>query len=175
MKSTRMLSLVAVVVLATFSSHVEAVTPIQKVIEMLGEMAAKGKQEKHDEVVRFASFKRFCEGTIADKERSIEEANAQIEQLNADIAKADADVDQLGKEVAALDASIAGWEADRANATAVREGENADYAASHKDYSESVSALERAVSVLRSQNFDRAQATPAPTPEFMRRSAISPK
>merc|ERR1719443_2671252 len=44
-------------------------------------------------------------------------------------------------------------------ATKVREIEKADYDATHKDYSESVDALERAIAVLKKQNYDRKQAS----------------
>merc|ERR1719183_95612 len=96
------------------------VTPIQKVIEMLGDMMAKGKQEKHEEEVMMAEFKANCEATQKAMTTSIETAAAAIEQLNADILAAEADVDRLGEEIAALEQEVATAEADLATATAVR-------------------------------------------------------
>jgi len=37
-----------------------SVTPIQKVLTLLGDMLAKGKQEKEDEATKFASFEQWC-------------------------------------------------------------------------------------------------------------------
>merc|ERR1719478_1383404 len=76
------------------------VTPIQKVIEMLGDMMAKGKQEKHEEEVMMAEFKANCEATNKAMTKSIDTAAAAIEQLNADILTAQADVDRLSEEIA---------------------------------------------------------------------------
>jgi hypothetical protein len=41
------------------------VTPVQKVVELLGGMLEKGKKEKHDEQVQFAAYKQFCDDTTA--------------------------------------------------------------------------------------------------------------
>jgi uncharacterized coiled-coil DUF342 family protein len=139
-------------------AHASAVTPIQKVIQMLGEMASKGKKEKNVEEVEFAKFKTWCEDVISDKTKSIEDAAAAIEQLNADILKAESDAKVLGEEIDALTADVATHEADLANATAIREKEKADYEAAHADYSESIDAIERAIAVLKQRAGDIPQS-----------------
>merc|ERR1719391_763776 len=77
-----------------------AVTPVQKVIELLQNMGAKGKQEKHEEQVQFAAYKQFCDDTSVDKKRMITEAEENIEVLKADIAKHHSDAARLTKEIA---------------------------------------------------------------------------
>merc|ERR1719160_825466 len=64
-----------------------AVIPVQKVIQLLDGMIAKGKKEKHAEQVQFAAYKQFCDDTSAGKQKSIKQANEQIEVLKADIEK----------------------------------------------------------------------------------------
>ena len=59
------------------------VTPVQKVIQLLEGMSAKGKAEKHDEQVQFAAYKQFCDDTTVEKKRAIAEANEKIDMLNA--------------------------------------------------------------------------------------------
>merc|ERR1719359_755473 len=54
---------------------------------------------------------------------------------------------------------IASWEGDKDEATALRRQEHADYEATHKDYSESIDALERAINVLKKQDYNRVQAS----------------
>merc|ERR1719316_240396 len=103
------------------------VTPIQKVLEMMGQALAKGKKEKNEEEVEFAKFKAFCEDVLSDKTEAIEEAAKKIEQLNADIAKAESDAKVLGDEIDAHNADVAQWEEDLATATKLRESEKADY------------------------------------------------
>jgi hypothetical protein len=134
------------------------VTPVQKVIELLEGMLAKGKKEKHEEQVQFAAYKQFCDDTSVEKKRAISEAEEQMEKLNADISKATADAARLGREVAKHDADIATFQGDKKAATSVREMEKGDYQAMHQDYSESVDALERAITVLKKQAYDRKQA-----------------
>merc|ERR1719413_291908 len=89
-------------ILAVFSVQaVEVgVTPVQKVIQLLDGMLAKGKAEKHDEQVQFAAYKEFCDDTSGEKTRAIDEGNSAIEKLKADISKASSDAKALGKEVA---------------------------------------------------------------------------
>merc|ERR1719214_518217 len=108
---------------ATGSGAFLQVTPIQKVIEMLGEMAAKGKKEKNIEEVEFSKFKTWCEDVISDKTKDIAEAAAAIEQLNADILKAESDAKVLGEEIDAHTADVASYEKELADATAIREQE----------------------------------------------------
>merc|ERR1719512_450842 len=135
------------------------VTPVQKVVQLLEGMSAKGKKEKHDEQVQFAAYKQFCDDTSVEKKRAIEEAEETIEVLTADIEKYTADAARLTKEIAGHDEDISVWNGDEKAATKVRNIEKADYDAMHKDFSESISALERAIAVLKKQAYDRKQAS----------------
>merc|ERR1719443_2236375 len=83
------------------------VTPIQKVIEMMDGMLAKGKKEKHEEEVEFAKFQEWCDNVRADKTRSIKELGDEIMQLSADIDAAEADAETLGEEIAQLEKETA--------------------------------------------------------------------
>merc|ERR1719169_13577 len=135
------------------------VTPVQKVIALMEGMLGKGKKEKHEEQVQFASYKQFCDDTSVEKQRAIAEAEETIATLKADIQKYTADAAQLTKEIAELDEDISIWNGDIKAATNVREIEKADYDATHKDYSESIDALTRAIAVLKKQDYDRKQAS----------------
>merc|ERR1719486_1500814 len=104
----RPIFLLGLVVAVAARSHV---TPLQKVKEMLGGMAAKGKAEKHAEEVEFAEFHQLCDSTRAQKTKSIADAAAQITQLSADIDKANADAEGLAEEVAELEQEIATMQA----------------------------------------------------------------
>merc|ERR1719437_221831 len=135
------------------------VTPVQKVIQLLDGMLAKGKAEKHDEQVQFAAYKQFCDDTSVEKTRAISEAEEEIEVLKADIQKYATDSATLTKEIAGHDEDISVWTGDSKAATKVREIEKTDYDNLHKDYSESVDALERAIAILKKQAYDRTQAS----------------
>merc|ERR1719502_2270946 len=140
--------------LLTLSSFLPAavgseVTPVQKVIQLMEGMLAKGQKEKHDEQVQFAAYKQFCDNTSVEKKRAIAEANERIDVLKADIQSATAKAAKLTKEIAELDEDISIWQGDIKAATKVRQIEKADYDTTHKDYSESVDALQRAIAVLK--------------------------
>merc|ERR1719181_325123 len=137
-------------------------TPVQKVIELMEGMMAKGKEEKQAELVQFSEYKMFCENTKAAKETAISEANEQIDLLKADIEKYTAEAAALGEEVAALDSDISVWTGDVKAATKVRAIEKADFDKMHLDYSQSVDALTMAIQVLKDQAYDRAQAGAEP-------------
>jgi len=135
------------------------VTPVQKVLGLLGGMVEKGKTEKHEEQVQFAAYKQFCEDTTTEKKRAIAEANERIEELKANIGKYAADAARLKREIGQHDADIATWKGDETAATKVRNIERGDYDKLHQDYSESVDALQRAIQVLRSWGSDRRQGS----------------
>jgi len=159
MKSVGAAVVLCVLVVAQATNDVQSVTPVQKVVQLLEGMLAKGKEEKHGEQVQFAAFKQFCDDTSVEKKRAIEEAAETIDMLKADIAKYTSDVATLGKEIAGHDEDISVWSGDKKAATMVREIEKADYDALHKDYSESVDALQRAIAVLKKMSHNRPQSS----------------
>mmetsp|Transcript_74570 Transcript_74570/g.129335 ORF Transcript_74570/g.129335 Transcript_74570/m.129335 type:complete len:670 (-) Transcript_74570:79-2088(-) len=135
------------------------VTPVQKVIQLMEGMLAKGKEEKHDEQTQFAAYKQFCDDTSEAKASSIEKAGLTIEVLKADIAKHAASAAELAQAIAGHEEDIAVWEGDIGAATKVRSIEKADFDKMNLDYSESVDALERAIAVLKKEAYDRKQAS----------------
>jgi len=135
----------------------EAVTPVQKVIELLDDMVEKGNQEKQDEQVQFAKFKTFCDGTVASKQRAIEESNERMETLSADIEKFGSMAERLSKEIAQHDSDISTWEGDLTAATKVREIENTDYLATSKDYDGSIDAIDEGIAIISAQQKDVEQ------------------
>lgn len=134
------------------------VTPVQKVLQLMTGLLEKGEAEKKQERVQFAAYKQFCEDTRESKEKSIKKATEQIEMLKADIESYAATADKMAGNIAEHDEDISVWTGDMKAATGVRDIESADYTATMKDYSESIDALERAIQVLKKQDYNRAQA-----------------
>eukprot|EP00746_Dinoflagellata_sp_MGD_P161980 gnl/MRDRNA2_/MRDRNA2_89339_c0_seq1.p1 gnl/MRDRNA2_/MRDRNA2_89339_c0~~gnl/MRDRNA2_/MRDRNA2_89339_c0_seq1.p1 ORF type:complete len:675 (+),score=238.87 gnl/MRDRNA2_/MRDRNA2_89339_c0_seq1:72-2096(+) len=154
-----MLTLVMMASVAHTTGLREKVTPVQKVLEMLQGMLEKGKKGKHEEQVQYAAYRQFCDGTTVEKQKAIKEANEMIEMLKADIQQFEADAELLTKEIGVHQEDLAVLSGDMKAATKAREIERVDYDKTHQDYSESVDALERAITVLKKQNFDRTQAS----------------
>jgi hypothetical protein len=125
------------------------VTPVQKVITLLSDMLTKGNEEKHSEQVQYASYRQFCDDTIAEKQRLISSTTETIAMLKADIQKLTSDAELLTEEISGHDADIAAWEGDVKASAKVREIERADYITTHDDYSETIDALQRATATLK--------------------------
>jgi len=148
--------------LASFSADAyelrAGMSPIQKVVQLMQDMMAKGKQAKQDEEVKFAAYRQFCEGTAKEKAQAIADGNAEIEELQAAIQKAESDASVLAEEIAGLDTDIAGWEASVKKLDENRAADRADFEVTLRDYEESLSALERAIITLKKKSGDTAQA-----------------
>jgi chromosome segregation ATPase len=126
-----------------------SVTPIQKVIQMLEDMHAKGVAEKEAEAAAHTEYMQFCKDTAWDKSTSIKTAKAAIEELTADIGKGGADILVATKEIAALDADITQWTKDVKRETDMRDEAHKVFAATHEDYSDAIDAVERALQTLK--------------------------
>merc|ERR1719473_2090441 len=121
-------------------------------------MVEKGKKEKHEEQVQFATYKQWCDDTTVEKQRAIKEAGEKIEILQADIQQYEADAKRLAGEIAKKDEDVSTWEGDLKAATKVREVEHADYQTTHKDYTQSINALDEGIATLKKQAVDVKQA-----------------
>jgi len=134
------------------------VTPIQKVLELMNDMVAKGTKEKEDEAVRFSAFSQWCTGTKRTKGDEIAAGNQKMEELNALIDKKTVEIKKLTERILELEEDVGRWKSDQKSATDVRTQEEADYTATLTDYSESVDAIAGAVEVLKKQTHNSNQA-----------------
>merc|ERR1719326_565556 len=133
-------------------------SPVQKVVQLMQDMMAKGRQEKQDEEIKFAAYKQFCDGTAAEKQQAIADGAAEMEELQAAIQKAESDAAVLAEEIAGLDKDIAGWEEGVKKLIANRDKDREDFEVTLRDYEESLSALDRALVVLKKRTADTPQA-----------------
>eukprot|EP00440_Ansanella_granifera_P050578 gb/GFBE01054819.1/.p1 GENE.gb/GFBE01054819.1/~~gb/GFBE01054819.1/.p1 ORF type:complete len:679 (+),score=287.16 gb/GFBE01054819.1/:1-2037(+) len=136
-------------VLTATAAIASEVTPVQKVIQLLDNMKDKGRKEMEEEQVQYAKFKQFCEQTLIDKTRSIDEATDKMEVLEADIQSSVSEAERLTNEIAVHTADIEAAKAEKANATSIRETERADFSETLKDYTESIDAIGRALKALK--------------------------
>jgi len=136
---------VAVALLLGYSS---AVSPVQKVLEMMDEMKAKCVKGKQEEVVTFTKFQAFCQDTAKEKLKAIADAKESIAQLSADIMTYDSDATVLAEEIAKLDESIAAAESNLAAAQGQRDKEKADFTALLGEYESNIADLQGATSKI---------------------------
>jgi len=147
------------VLLSLFAANAmsSTVTPVQKVIQMLTDMKAKGQQEVQTEQKIYADYSKYVRQQSRDLEYEIKTSKATVEKLIALITKADADVAGLKKKIAANDGETATLEADLKAATEQRAAARDKFLGEQTDYSESLFALDKAIEMLQSQT-DQPQA-----------------
>jgi len=140
---------------ATTDNDASSITAVQKVIQMLSDMAAKAKQEKKDEEVEYAEFTTWCTMEQANLKKNIAKGGENIELLTAEIDKLTNEAKVLGEEIAKLKSDVEGFEAQLAEQKAQREKDHKAFVAESTDYGESLDALDRAINVLMSKSEDK--------------------
>jgi len=134
------------------------VSPVQKVVQLLKDMIAKGKKEAQDEKVQFATYSQWCKDTEGSKRSAIQKESSDIDSLTASIKKAGADIQSLTSQIDKHNANVASLVNQQQNVTDVRTKENTAYNLTFTDYTESIDAMGRALKVLKKQAYDRKQA-----------------
>ncbi|CAD7939780.1 unnamed protein product [Amoebophrya sp. A25] len=135
-----------------------AVTPVEKVVQLLSQMKATGIEERNSEQVEASAFAQHCVGSIQNLEEDVVETKEKIEEQEAIIAKSASTIATLEDEIAVLEEEIANDKADAKAAREVRELEKSDFQAANKDYSESLDALSRAIETLKSESVTNSAA-----------------
>merc|ERR1719446_430443 len=138
-----------------------SVAAVEKVIQMLSDMSAKGKAEKKQEEVAMAEFETWCKMEIPQTKKAIAKSAETIELLTAEITKLTTEAKVLGEEIAKLQNDVASFEAEKKAATAQREKDHAAYVEESTDYGESVDALDRAIVVLMKWSADKPATSTA--------------
>jgi len=145
-------------VLASTFSLAHGVTPIEKVLQMMGEMKAKGEAEKQYEAVKFSAFDQWCQGVIRVKTNEITTGTTKMEELSAEMEQCSVNIRSLTARIEELDEDVGRWAKDQEAASAVRGKEQADFKMTVSDYAESLSALAGAIDVLKKREADVPQA-----------------
>jgi len=133
-------------------------TPVQKVLDMLQGMVAKGAKQMEDERKIMQQYDEWVTAEERRLKQNIETSASDIEELIAFIMTTDSDAAQLADEIKELDGLIAEKEAEFTEAQDLRASQQEEFSKQQLDFEESVYALDRAIQTLQSQNVDRPQA-----------------
>merc|ERR1719387_3254204 len=85
----------------------QAVTPVQKVLDMMSEMKAKGEKMMDEEQKTYRAYTEWVDDQSTQLGFEIKTAKSDIEELLAFIAKADSDVATLSDSISELETEIA--------------------------------------------------------------------
>jgi len=149
----------AFLILLCLAPAANAVSPVQKVVELLDECKAKVQKDLDAEAKAMEEYTAFCDDELKDKGYAIETAGRSILDLSASIEYATAQVGKLADEIATLGSTNAAKSSELAEATKVRAAGNADFEAAEKELVKSVDELSRAATVLkRGMSFAQTKA-----------------
>jgi len=140
---------VRIAVLCLFLIGANAVSPVQKVVELLDECKAKVQKDLDAEAKAMEEYTTFCDDELKDKGYAIETAATEIGDLGATKEYASSMILELSDEIATLGTVIAGKSGELAKATGVRKGQNTDFKAAEAELLKSIDELGRAATVLK--------------------------
>jgi len=143
------LHFVLVLGIVMIGSHGAQVTPVQKVLQMMDEIKAKGIKEKEDEEVTFTKFSMWCSNTDKFKEEAIARGAGEIERLTSLIEKLVSDARVLGNQIRALDEKNQADTSEKNAATEIREKEEQEYSTTHEEHVQSIDELGRGTEKLK--------------------------
>lgn len=132
--------------------------PIRKVIEMLMNMKASGVKESEVEHQVFEEYSKFVRDRTSDLKYEVKTQAAKADKFSAALATADSKAEVLTNKLKQLDIEMSSLEADRKSAVSMRSAEHETFVAQQTDYSDSLYAIDKALQVLKSQQYDRPQA-----------------
>mmetsp|Transcript_33122 Transcript_33122/g.72165 ORF Transcript_33122/g.72165 Transcript_33122/m.72165 type:complete len:702 (-) Transcript_33122:73-2178(-) len=123
--------------------------PVDKVIQLLGQLRSQVEEEGKLEAVEYDKYACFCKEQGSDKTYAIERSDEKLAALAASIESLKAEVAQLGEEITTLTEQIGGLETSLANESATRATEHGEYVISSKNLTDSIAAIEHAIEALK--------------------------
>jgi DNA repair exonuclease SbcCD ATPase subunit len=139
---------VAVFAVLALTAQASEVDPIEKVLQMIGDLQSKIIGEGNDAQKVYDEFSEFCEDRSKNLGFEIKDGKAGVKDLTATIEDEKAKAASLNAKIEELASAISVDEADLAAATGIREKEQAAFEAEEKELSEVIGTLERAISVI---------------------------
>jgi len=127
----------------------DAGSPIQKVIQLLGDMQSKRIKEGEVEQGQFEQFSRWCERTAIEKQNTIADFKEQITSLTATLDTAESNLEELSATIEDLSNAISSNEEQLKESTALREKEHKDFLTQDKDLASTIDMLGRAHTVIK--------------------------
>jgi hypothetical protein len=156
-----MIALVLAILAPTSAYKLSAqagVTPVQKVLQMMEEMKAKGEAEKAKEAALFESYASWCDKMKYEKEKAIKEESDIIAKIHAHRLKMHSDAATLGDQVVELEDEATDLTHDKSESTEVRTDEHDDYEHVHEDANANIDALGDAMKQLEAKAQDAGPA-----------------
>jgi len=127
---------------------VSAQSPLQKVLQLLGELQQKVLKEGEVEQIQYEKFAEWCKDGAVAKQYEIQAGKAKVEELSATIEKEGSTVAAMEAKIEESAKKVATNEKDLQGATEIRDKEAADFAAADADLESTIDMLSRAIGII---------------------------
>jgi chromosome segregation ATPase len=131
------------------SATAVAVSPVQKVIQLLEELKGKVESDLASEEKLMEEYTSWCDEEANGKEDAITSSKRTIGDLMATIEDAKATIGSLTTSIDELTQKISTDEKDLASATDIRNTEHEVFVSAEKELADTVDSLERAMMTLK--------------------------
>mmetsp|Transcript_41960 Transcript_41960/g.106724 ORF Transcript_41960/g.106724 Transcript_41960/m.106724 type:complete len:276 (+) Transcript_41960:81-908(+) len=135
------------------------VTPVEKVISLLGKLQVQVEQEGKAEAAAYDKYACFCKEEVSDKQYAIEKSTAKIAKLDEKINLLGSEITALDGEIAELTKKIAGMDKDMKDAQEKWDIEHKVFLAAQADMAGAIQACESALKVLKTSRGARGGDT----------------
>jgi len=126
-------------------AQASSVSPVQKVIELIGGMRGKVTADLAAEEKAMEEYSAFCDDEATTKGYQIKDSTRHIADLGATIEDSKATITQAETEIVALGAELANKDKELAAANSVRSEEHATFQATEKELVNTVDSMSRAI------------------------------
>jgi len=144
-----MKSFSAAIAVAAIGANATAVSPVQKVIQLLGELKVKVQKDLAAEEKAMDEYSTYCDDEVTGKAHAIDIANREIEGYSAVIEESTGKSTEYAAVLADSGSEIAAKEQEVADAQKVRDTKSGDFKAAEAEQVDSIDMLSRAASVLK--------------------------
>jgi len=124
------------------------VTPVEKVITLLGKLQAQVEEEGKKEAANYDKYACFCKEQADNKLYAIETSKEKIAALDAKIEKLGAEITTLETDASALGTKITGLTSQMTEAQNTRNTEHDQFVAEVTDVDAAIDAVKRALEAL---------------------------
>lgn len=124
------------------------VTPMEKVVEMLGELKRKVEEEGVTEAQMYKEFVQWCSDEQVQCKTTIATCEGKLTELHAQVEYEASQQERLKAEVGTVTAEISAKEAELQQATEVRQQEHQDFLAADAGFVEGINTFNSALEVL---------------------------
>jgi len=142
---------VVVSLASVWSTHSTDATPIEKVVQMLGDLETKIIGEGVDAIKVYNEYSEFCEDRSKNVGFEIRTGKAEVKDLKATIEQETATASSLTAKIEDLASAISVDEADLKAANEIRAKEQASFEAEEKELLEVSDTLERAIRIVQKE------------------------